>query len=196
MDEFNRFPEEFHRPPEEYKIGSEFNEKLKIDIAPKSDFTERKQKTKKIMKQYLTTLVVSVAVVTNVVGQPVAAEPEPEPEPIIVTITCSECNGTGIHCEGAPDFGYDRGNGTGYAGCGGTGYSACPDNRCVDGTVPCPGCSGTGIQPHGAVCEFCGGSGRTICEFCNGTGIAPCISADSHAICVKCNGTGEIKILK
>ena len=105
-------------------------------------------------------------------------------------VVCPDCGGTGIYCPGDPNFGYDRGNGTGYAGCGGTGYSPCPDIWCHDGIRTCANCLGTGTY-EGESCRVCGGDGIDDCEFCGGTGIAECISKDAHEVCLTCGGTGE-----
>lgn len=103
----------------------------------------------------------------------------------MIFIECPDCHGTGIYCPGDPDFGYDRGNGQGYAGCGGTGYSICPDSWCHNGIKTCQVCGGSG-------CQNCNNTGIVDCEFCANTGIAPCISADSHTPCNRCQGKGEI----
>ena len=116
-----------------------------------------------------------------------------KPTGALKKVTCPECNGTGILCPGDPNFGYDRGNGAGYAGCGGTGYSACPDSRCHGAGIPCEGCGGTG-KANGDTCSLCNGTGITVCEFCGDTGTAPCICADSHTTCMNCNGTGYIEV--
>ena len=74
------------------------------------------------------------------------------------------------------------------------------------------GCHGTGFSPcpdiwcHDGVktcqsckgsgiyqddtCEFCHGKGIVDCEFCNNTGMAKCICEDSHTPCEKCKGNG------
>lgn len=104
---------------------------------------------------------------------------------------CTECNGTGIICPGNPDFGYDRGNGAGYAGCGGTGYSLCPDSWCNGGVRMCNDCLGSGVF-NGETCRMCHGKGTIDCEFCGNTGIAPCISIGNHYYCTRCNGTGYV----
>ncbi len=116
-----------------------------------------------------------------------------KPTGALKKVTCPDCNGTGILCPGDPNFGYDRGNGAGYAGCGGTGYSACPDSRCHGNGIPCEGCGGTGKE-SGEKCSLCNGTGITVCEFCGDTGIASCICADSHTTCMNCNGTGYIEV--
>ena len=105
---------------------------------------------------------------------------------------CPSCHGTGILCPGDPNFGIDRGNGNGYAGCGGTGYSKCPDIWCNNGIKTCQNCRGSGVDQDGDPDPFCGGSGIVNCEFCNNTGIAPCICASSHQGCDQCHGTGKV----
>lgn len=117
-------------------------------------------------------------------------------EPIvdIRTVTCEECGGTGIYCPGDPNFGYSRGNGHGYDGCGGTGYSPCPDIWCKDGIRFCEVCKGTGKDTGGEDCRNCRGTGNVVCDFCNGTGIAACITADSHVECVACGGGGVVLV--
>ena len=115
-----------------------------------------------------------------------------EPAPAVAERECPVCLGTGIICPGDPNFGFDRGNGNGYAGCGGTGYSPCPDIWCNNGIKTCQNCRGSGIDQHGEPDQVCGGRGIVDCEFCNNTGIAPCICASSHVICDQCNGTGKV----
>lgn len=110
-----------------------------------------------------------------------------------VIVECDECNGTGIICPGAPEFGYDRGNGYGYEGCHGTGFSPCPDIWCVNGIRTCQGCKGSGLDQNGVSCEICDGDGIDDCEFCHGTGIAECISMNDHYTCIKCEGTGQVE---
>ncbi|MDO4811548.1 MAG: hypothetical protein Q3985_06380 [Eubacteriales bacterium] len=120
------------------------------------------------------------------------AENAAESEPEVVLIDCPDCNGYGIRCPGDPTFGYDRGNGQGYAGCGGSGYSPCPDIWCVSGVRKCDFCNGSGLDGT-EPCRVCGGTGIGDCEFCGNTGIAPCISADFHYPCDTCGGTGKIE---
>lgn len=112
---------------------------------------------------------------------------------VLELVSCPECTGNGIICPGAPDFGYDRGNGHGYEGCHGTGFSPCPDIWCVNGIRTCQGCKGSGIDQNGVSCEICGGDGIDDCEFCHGTGIAECISLADHYTCFRCEGTGQVE---
>ncbi len=116
-----------------------------------------------------------------------------KPTGALIKVTCPECNGTGIFCPGDPTFGYDRGNGAGYAGCGGTGYSPCPDSWCNNGVRTCDSCGGSG-ERGGKECDDCHGTGIIDCEFCGNTGIAPCICASSHTTCMSCNGSGYIEV--
>ena len=123
-------------------------------------------------------------------GEPLPLSASEGGEGTAAAVVCPDCHGTGIFCPGDPNFGYDRGNGTGYAGCGGTGYSPCPDIWCHDGIRSCAKCLGTGTY-EGESCRVCGGDGIDDCEFCGGTGIAECISKDAHEVCLTCGGTGE-----
>lgn len=112
-----------------------------------------------------------------------------------IYVVCDDCKGIGIICPGDPDFGYDRGNGTGFEGCHGEGYTICPDIWCHDGIKTCQSCNGSGKEKND-ICEVCDGKGIVDCEFCHNTGIAECITIDSHYTCLKCNGEGQIKVLK
>ncbi|MDO4501233.1 MAG: hypothetical protein Q4B60_08210 [Erysipelotrichaceae bacterium] len=111
-----------------------------------------------------------------------------------ITVTCPECHGQKIFCDGDPNFGLDRGNADGYPGCGGTGVSPCPDKWCMGDYRICENCKGSGIDWRGNECPVCSGSGKTDCEFCHGTGEAICICLDSHYECATCGGTGTIQL--
>lgn len=122
---------------------------------------------------------------------------EQKPEIIIEYVNCTSCNQAGIICPGDPNFGWDRGNGEGYAGCGGTGTAPCPDINCNGGMYTDPNCHGSGIGIHGEPCEYCNGRGvYPHEEFCMGTGFIECMTADAHYTCPDCNGTGRIAIEK
>lgn len=213
-DEYNRLPDEFSNTGEEF--NQNYNGISFQKIKDKKKLTRRIKKS----IQLFTCTVVTIATIDayspfTVFGKEnvnkdldnnqnevmessvdtnkdnVAKIEENTNEVEYIEIECDECNGTGIICDGDPDFGYDRGNGYGYKGCNGTGYSPCPDIRCNGGYVVCEECKGTNLP-----CESCNDTRIQICEFCHGTSIAECISIESHHTCQKCNGEKIIKVEK
>lgn len=197
MKEYYSLPPEYTPNKEEYTpIGKKTTQHQK-------EGNKRLEKAKKKLLRIFCTSAGALVLIPGFFSPTTTADiKQPTQDPPIITeqpdnpiddvpikeltyIECPDCHGSGIYCPGDPNFGYDRGNGHGYEGCGGTGFSVCPDIWCHEGIKTCQYCGGKG-------CQSCNNTGIVDCEFCANTGIAPCICADAHAPCQRCDGRGEI----
>lgn len=107
--------------------------------------------------------------------------------PLVMTSTCSNCNGTGrgnFTCENCGGTGKLTCSTCGglknftCENCTGTGKIKC--TKCVEtGKITCSQCVGTGKIN----CSYCKGNYSSICPNCNGTG-------NTDLVCTHCNGKG------